>query len=61
LEVNNRENEESGALEQLGTASWPCPGSKRAFNMIRETGVGFEQKSLLLGITESKGKDDSVS
>jgi hypothetical protein len=40
-------------LEQLGTAIWPCPDSKRVFKLIRETGAGLEQEALLLGFDGS--------
>lgn len=35
-------------LEQLGTISWPCPESERVFKMMRESGTGLEQESLLI-------------
>jgi hypothetical protein len=35
-------------LEQLSTVSWPCSTSARVFRLIRETGSGLEQESLLL-------------
>jgi hypothetical protein len=47
-------------LEQLGTATWPCAESQRVFNIIRESGAGLEQESLLLGITKLSGEDDGL-
>lgn len=46
-------------LEQLGTATWPCPNSKRVFKLIRETGAGLEQEALLLGIDGSTDENHS--
>lgn len=35
-------------LEQLGAVSWPCVASARVFHLIKETGSGLEQESLLI-------------
>lgn len=37
-------------LEQLGTVTWPCSKSQRVFNLIRKSGAGLEQESLLIQI-----------
>jgi len=35
-------------LEQLSTKAWPCRESERIFQLIKESGSGLEQESLLL-------------
>jgi hypothetical protein len=35
-------------LEKLATERWPCPESKMVFDLIKESGAGLEQESLLL-------------
>lgn len=35
-------------LEQLATKTWPCRESENIFRLIKETGTGLEQESLLL-------------
>jgi hypothetical protein len=37
-------------LEQLANRDWPCSDSRRVFEMIKETGAGLEQESLLLSL-----------
>jgi hypothetical protein len=37
-------------LEQLEGSVWPCEQSRRVFRLIKETGSGLEQESLLLKI-----------
>jgi hypothetical protein len=37
-------------LEQLSTTRWPCEASSRVFRLIKETGSGLEQESLLIGL-----------
>jgi hypothetical protein len=37
-------------LEQLSTRTWPCRESERVFRLIRESGSGLEQESLLLKV-----------
>ena len=49
-------------LESLGTTIWPCRESSRIFNLVRESGSGLEQESLLLsrdaaGHITQKGAD----
>jgi hypothetical protein len=39
-------------IERLGTAIWPCPESQRVFNLMRETGAGLEQESLLIHVNK---------
>lgn len=35
-------------LEKLLPTTWPCPESQRVFGLIKESGAGLEQESLLL-------------
>jgi hypothetical protein len=35
-------------LEKLLPTTWPCPESQRVFSLIKESGAGLEQESLLL-------------
>lgn len=35
-------------LEALGMVTWPCPESAKIYDLIRESGSGLEQESLLL-------------
>jgi hypothetical protein len=39
-------------LEQLDGHTWPCPQSARVFQLIKDTGSGLEQESLLLKANE---------
>lgn len=39
-------------LEQLEGRVWPCEQSRRVFRLIRETGSGLEQESLLLNLSK---------
>jgi hypothetical protein len=39
-------------LVQLARAKWPCRDSERIFRLIKETGAGLEQESLLLKTME---------
>jgi hypothetical protein len=42
-------------LEQLGDSDMPCETSRRVFDLIKETGCGLEQESLLLGKRMKRG------
>lgn len=39
-------------LEQLNTKTWPCQESAEIFGLIKESGSGLEQESLLLGTND---------
>lgn len=44
-------------LEQLNTKTWPCQASAEVFGLIKESGSGLEQESLLLGTNNQLGGD----
>lgn len=48
-------------LEQLHGVKWPCDASARAYRLIKESGSGLEQESLLIGSNGQLGDNSGAT